>query len=123
MLRCRTFDGSTEGDTDYFVLRDFELRRSLFDGQSVEYNSDGDSFTANYTYASHTKRVKTISGTAETQVIVPYYKVDFTVILAARLAVPISVSGVINADLTVETKDINLVEISSGRAWAKLAGV
>ncbi len=111
-MTCREYDGTTEGATDIYIARDPELRRSRFEGQSIAYNSDGDSFTATYTYSSNTKRVKTVSGVAETQVIVPYYKTDFTVILAAESE---NKSGVTDPD----ENDIYLVEVTQ-RAWAKL---
>jgi len=113
-LRCRTCNGSYEttedGTVDIYVARDPELRRTFFDGKTIEFSSDGDSFSASYTYTSATKRTKTISGTAETQVIVPYYKIDLTIILAKK------------ADTGVDDPNgtpIGLVEITQ-RAWAKL---
>lgn len=109
-LRCREFDGTNEGATDVYIARDPELRRTRFDGQSITYSSDGDAFTATFTYSSNTKRTKTVSGTAETQVIVPYYKVDFTVILAAESE---NKSGVNDPS----GNPIYLVEITQ-RAWA-----
>lgn len=110
-LTCRTWDGTTEGAEDIYIARDPELRRSPFEGQSIAYNSDGDSFTASYTYSSNTKRTKTVSGTAEVQVIVPYYKTDFTIILAAESA---NGTGVTDPD----DAPIRLVELTQ-RAWAK----
>lgn len=111
-LTCRTWDGTTEGTEDIYIARDPELRRSLFEGQSIAYSSDGDSFTATYTYSSNTKRTKTVGATAETQVIIPYYKTDFTVILAAESA---NGTGVTDPN----EEPIRLVEITQ-RAWAKL---
>lgn len=111
-LTCRTWDGTTEGTEDIYIARDPELRRTPFEGQSIAYNSDGDSFTATYAYSSNTKRTKTVSGVAEVQVIVPYYKTDFTVILAAASA---NKTGVTDPD----DADIYLVELTQ-RAWAKL---
>lgn len=113
-LRCRTCNGSYEttedGTIDIYVARDPELRRTFFDGKTIDFSSDGDSFSASYIYISATKRTKTISGTEETQVIVPYYKLDLTIILAQK------------ADTGVDDPDgtpIGLVEITQ-RAWAKL---
>ena len=111
-MTCREYDGTTEGETDVYIARDPELRRSKFEGQSIAYSSDGDSFTATYTYSSNTKRIKTIGTNAETQVIVPYYKTDFTVILAAQSQ---NDTGVNDPD----DADIFIVEVTQ-RAWAKL---
>ena len=111
-MTCREYDGTTEGDEDVYIARDPELRRSRFEGRSIAYNSDGDSFTATYTYTSNTKRVKTVGGVPETQVIIPYYKTDSTIILAAQSA---NKSGVTDPD----EADIYIVELTQ-RAWAKL---
>lgn len=113
-LRCRTWGGTNEiaddGETDIYIARDPELRRTRYDGRTIAFSSDGDAFTAVYAYTSNTKRTKTVTGTAEVQVIVPYYKVDETVITA------------IEAVTKVENPDgakIGLLEITQ-RAWAKI---
>ena len=116
-MTCREFGGdidntSLDGTRDIYIARDPELRRSNFEGKSIAYNSDGDSFTATYTYSSNTKRTKTVAGVAEVQVIVPYYKTDRTVILAAESE---NKSGVTDPN----ESPIYLVEITQ-RAWAKL---
>lgn len=110
-LTCYEWDGTTEGTEAVYIARDPELRRSAFEGESVAYSSDGDAFTATYVYSSNTKRVKTVSGIAETQVIIPYYKTGFTVILAAETA---NKTGVTDPN----DEDIYLVELTQ-RAWAK----
>ena len=110
-MTCREYDGTTEGETDIYIARDPELRRSKFEGQSIAYSSDGDVFTASFTYSSNTKRVKIVSGVAETQVIIPYYKTDFTVILAAESE---NKSGVTDPD----ESDIYITEVTQ-RAWAR----
>jgi hypothetical protein len=113
-LVCRTWGGTDntadDGTTNIYVARDPELRRSRYDGRTIAFNSDGDSFSASYTYSSNTKRTKTVSGTAEEQVIVPYYKTDETVITA------------IAATTNLENPDggaITLLEVTQ-RAWAKV---
>jgi len=116
-MTCREFGGdiddtSLDGTRDIYIARDPELRRSNFEDKSIAYNSDGDSFTATYTYSSNTKRTKTVAGVAEVQVIVPYYKTDRTVILAAESE---NKSGVTDPN----DSPIYLVEITQ-RAWAKL---
>ncbi len=110
-MTCREWDGATEGTQDVHVARSPELRGSPFDGNTIAYSSDGDSFSASYVYSSNTKRVKTISGEAETQVIIPYYKDDFSVIIGAESE---NKTGVTDPD----GNDIYIVEITQ-RAWAK----
>lgn len=113
-LRCRTCDGTdtteNDGETDIYVARDPELRRTRFDGKTIAYSSDGDSFSAVFAYTSATRRTKTISGTAETQVIIPYYKTDLTIITAVRAS-----TGVTNP----EGGEIGWQELTQ-RAWAKM---
>jgi len=122
-LVCREWGGSgtvaNDGSSDIYIARDPELRRTSFDGKSIAYSSDGDSFTATFAYSSNTKRAKTVSGVAETQVIIPYYVIDSattnnnsTIILAAESE---NKTGVQDAS----GNDIYLVEITQ-RAWAKL---
>ena len=111
-LRCRSLDGTTEGTTDLYVARSFELRRTPFDAQTIAYSADGDVFSATFAYTSATKRTKTISGVAEVQVIVPYYKVDFSEIMAIK-------SNEATGLLDPAGAPIVLMELTQ-RAWAKL---
>lgn len=122
-LVCREWggDGTTanDGTRDIYIARDPELRRTQFDNKSIAYSSDGDSFTATFAYSSNTKRTKTVSGTPEIQVIIPYYVIDSattenksTIILAAESE---NKTGIENPS----GNDIYLVEITQ-RAWAKL---
>lgn len=113
-LVCREWGGTNsttdDGNADVYVARDPELRQTSYDGRTLAFSSDGDAFTAVYAYTSATKRTKTVGGTAEVQVIVPYYKTDETVITAI--------------DAVTEVEDpngakIGLLEITQ-RAWAKL---
>jgi hypothetical protein len=118
---CRTWNGSEEGTTDISIARPFEHRVSNFNGQSVAYSSDGDVFTATYSYTSATKRTKTVSGVAETQVLVPYFKTDFHLIYAVNVSAPLT-AGPSNTPIT-DTNDnpITLLDLNvDGRAWAKL---
>jgi len=78
-LRCRALDGTTELPGDIYVARDPELRQSTYAGKTIAYNSDGDAFTATFSYTSPTKRTKTIGAVAEVQVIFPYYVLDAAV--------------------------------------------
>lgn len=125
--RCREWSGTTEGSTDIYIARPFTHRRSNFDptlggpGGGIAYSSDGDSFTATFSYSSATKRTKTIGGVGETQVIIPYFKVDFDIILAANVEGNITV-GISNSVLTDPSGNaITLADLNcDGRAWAKL---
>jgi len=120
---CRSWNGTTEGSTDIYVARPFQHRVTNFDGQSIAYSSDGDAFTATFAYTSTTKRTKTISGTAETQVLIPYFKTDFDLIYAIDVGQTITIrSGAGYATLTdPNDAPITLIDLNvDGRAWAKL---
>lgn len=117
---CKEWDGQAEFGDEVYIARPFEHRVSNFNGQSIAYNSDGDSFTATYSYTSATKRTKTISGTAETQVLIPLFKTGFTIIYAMEVAFPITV-GPSNTPLTDPNDEpITLIEWQSERAWTKV---
>lgn len=113
-LVCRTWGGTNntadDGETDIYIARDPELRKTRYNGRSINFSSDGDAFTASYTYSSNTKRTKTVNGTAEVQAIVPYYKTDETVITAIEAVTEVD-------DAT--GKKIKLLEVTQ-RAWAKI---
>lgn len=120
---CRSWDGETEGDTDIFVARPFGHRYTNFHGQSIAWSSDGDSFTATYDYISATKRTKTINGTAETQVLIPYFKSDFDLIYAITVKEPITIRSGTGYTRLLDPNDrpIKLLDLNvEGRAWAKL---
>lgn len=121
---CRLWNGTTEGTEDVFIARPFEHRVSDWDGRSLAYNSDGDSFTAVYAYSSATKRTKTIAGTAETQVLVPYFKTDFDLIYAIRVNQSITVGAGFSVLTDPNGDPIRLLDLNvAGRAWAKLETV
>jgi hypothetical protein len=115
-LVCRDWGGtdntSDDGASDIYVARSYELRRTTYHGKSVEFDTGSEVFTASYSYTSNTRRVKTILLVPETQVIVPYYKVDFTVIDAVEL---VGESGVLGPD----GQSITLSE-QTQRAWARI---
>lgn len=118
---CRTWNGSTEGTTDVFIARPFQHRVSDFNGRSIAYSSDGDSFTASFAYDSPTKRTKTINGTAETQVIIPYFKNDFDIIYAVTVSEPIKVGASFTSLTDPNENPVTLLDLNvDGRAWAKL---
>ncbi len=109
-LTCRKWDGATLGTQDIYVARSPELRRSYFEKVGgVAYSSDGDAFTATFVYSSNTKRVKTISGVAETQVVIPYYQTDIPIVASSQS----NATGVTDPDGNM----IYLVEMTQ-RAWA-----
>lgn len=118
---CRTWNGTTEGTSDIFIARPFGHRYTNFHGRSIAFSSDGDSFTADYSYTSATKRTKTVAGVAEIQVLVPYFKDDFDVIYAVRVKEAITVGAAFTPltdpnDVPIRLLDLNV----EGRAWAKL---
>lgn len=120
---CRSWNGQTEGSSDIFVARPFGHRVTNFDGQTIAWSSDGDSFSATYAYTSATKRIKTISGTAETQVLIPYFKSDFDLIYAVTVKQPITIrsGGGYTRLLDPNGAPIKLLDLNvEGRAWAKL---
>lgn len=118
---CVEWDGTTAGTEEIYVARVQEHRVSEFNGRTVAYSQDGDSFSATYAYTSATKRTKTISGTAETQRIVPYLKDGFTIIYAIEIGFPIT-AGASNTPITDPNGDpITLLDLNvDGRAWAKV---
>lgn len=100
-----------DGTEEIYIARDPELRRSTYEGKTIAWNSDGDAFNATYSYESNTKRIKTVNGVAEPQVIIPYYKTGFTVIKAQTTG-PTGVTDPNENQITI-TEDTQ-------RAWAKL---
>lgn len=100
-LTCRTWDGTTEGDTDIYIAKPYKLRRSI-----ASETIDGT--LVSYTYASDSERTATDGTNSETQKIVPRYLVDDLVWgITATTAVTKD-----NASLTI--LDMNI----DGRAWA-----
>lgn len=118
---CFEWDGSTAGTTEIYVARPFEHRLSNFNGQSIAYISDGDSFSATYSYSSPTKRTKTIGSTVETQVLIPLFKTDFHLIYAIESGAGLT-AGPLNTPITDPNGDaITLLDLNlDGRAWTKL---
>lgn len=64
-LVCRTWDGTTEGETNVLVAKPWELRRTTFDGTT--YGGVG------YTYSSPVTRIGVIGDEEESQLIIPRY--------------------------------------------------
>jgi len=101
-LVCRTWDGTTEGDTDVKVAKPYLLRES----------TTRTGYTYNYTGDQARTSTKTSDGSTEDQVIVPAY-VEDDEIWATKADTGVTVGGV---DVTYI--DLNL----DARAWAKDVG-
>lgn len=102
--RCRTWDGTTEGTTDYYVAKPYYLRRTPFDGQTI-----GD---LTYSYTDDDYRTVTAFGKSALQVVVPYFNTD-DIIYAAELS-----SGV--ATSTTAGSPVTLVDMNAdGRYWLR----
>lgn len=112
-LTCRAFNGTTEDTKDIFIAKPFRLRRTPFDGLTIAFSSDGENYSAAYAYASANKRAVTISGTAETQIVIPRFKVDFDLIYARTVREDLNLRATNGSKITL--LDIN----ADGRAWAK----
>jgi hypothetical protein len=103
---CRSWDGTTEGSTDVKIAKAPELRFSItsevIDGDTVNYDGyDLDAQTRNASDGT----------TTETQVIVPRYLPDVTIIFACRA----NSLGKDDDDNPIGLLDLNV----AGRAWAK----
>lgn len=112
-LRCRSWNGTTEGGEDVFIALPWRLRRTPFDGQTLVFTSDGETYSASYVYESPTKRTKTIAGVPEIQVILPQFQVDFDLIYAIEVVEPLGITT--EDDATITLLDIN----DDGRAWGR----
>jgi hypothetical protein len=94
---------------------------SNFSGQTIAYSSDGDSFSATYAYTSSTKRKKTIAGVAETQVLIPLFKTDFTIIYASEVDFQLTAGPEFTPLTDPNDEPITLLDLNvDGRAWAKV---
>ncbi len=117
---CKKWTGTAETGDEIYIARPFEHMVSNWNGQSIVYSSDGDAFTATYTYTSATKRTKTIAGVAEIQVLTPYFKSANQLIFAIELSGKIT-SGPSYTPLTdPNDAPITLIDLNrDGRAWTK----
>lgn len=101
-LVCRLLDaGGGEGDTDLYVMKPWLLRKSPFNGQTVNGVS--------YTYSdAHTREATPSGGDPETQKITQDYYTN-AVIMVGKMDVTLSAGG----------QQTNLIDLNdSGRAWA-----
>ena len=104
-ITCRTWDGTTEGDTDVKVAKPYLLRRTPFDGETR------DGITC--TYSSACERQASDGVDTEDQVIVDSYIAD-DIIYAIRVIVG-------GTDTTVSDEDIMWLDLNvDGRYWAKV---
>jgi hypothetical protein len=118
---CHEWDGTTAGAEEVYIARPFEHRVSNFSGQTIAYSSDGDSFSATYAYTSSTKRTKTIAGVAETQVLIPLFKTDFTIIYASEVDFQLTAGPEFTPLTDPNDEPITLLDLNvDGRAWAKV---
>ena len=101
-LVCNEWDGDEASDEDIYVARPYELRKTPFDGETV----NGYAFSYN-TLA--TERTSTGGGDSEDQVIVPEYFVG-QIILAIELD---------DTLVTVSGSAVTWQEFQPARQWAK----
>lgn len=106
-LECKPFENGAEdssADTIY-VARPFTLRRTPWDGQTVAGVS--------YSYTGSDARVASAAGEEdESQIIIPAYIADQSVIIIGYLQYPIQLS--VQLPLATRYFDMN----TDGRAWA-----
>lgn len=118
-LRCREFDGTTEGSSDILIAKPFNLRKTGWDGVTVQYAMEpfpGAPLTLSilYSYVTATYRQASITaggltGT-EHEVIIPRYVPDFSVIFGLQIENGTGVAAA--ADIIDENTD--------GRAWGRV---
>lgn len=109
VLTCRTWDGTTEGDTDVLVAVNRNSRQ--LDSETIN--------SITYTYTAYTALADGINetrnsddgSTEETQLVTPMWYVNCEIDVLAT-----TYSGVQDDDLN----DLKLIEVSA-RCWAKIA--
>lgn len=118
---CLAWNGTTTEGEEVYIARPPEHMVSNWHGRSIQYQSDGDNFTATYAQISATKRTKTVNGTAEVQILTPLFSHSPKPIIYA-----VEVSGVITAGDSNEPvtdpndEPITLIDKNlEGRAWTK----
>jgi hypothetical protein len=115
---CLAWTGTATTGEDVYIARPFEHMVSNWNSRSIDYDSDGDAFTATYSYTSTTKRTKTISGTAETQVLTPYFKASGQLIYAMKFSGVITVGAAFTPLTDPNDNPITLMDMNlDGRAW------
>lgn len=127
-LRCRTFDGTTEGDTDIKVAKPPELRKTPYHGKTIAYTQLGSSFSLSYSYTNaYTRTVTKVAGGtgSETQVIVPAYIGAATGDYKGEQIYAITGvgngTGVVLNPGTQNEERVNWLDMNvGGRMWAKV---
>lgn len=99
-LICHYYNNDIEESTDIYVLKPWTLRRTPFDGQTVNGIS--------YAYSDNSTRVATKDTIVETQYITPDYNID-DIIYAERANIEVDIGGGILATLVDNGAD--------GRSW------
>lgn len=102
-LTCRSWDGTTLGSIDVNIAMPWDLRRTPFDGQTVN--------GVTYTYTTDIQRTATDGTNTETHVITPPYFADAEIYAARGL---VGGAGVTVDGAALAWIDLNL----AGRAWA-----
>jgi hypothetical protein len=103
-LRCRSWDGTTEGTDDVYVARPYTMRRTPYDGQTI----DGKTYSFLIQSGVLTRHIVFSDSSFERQKITPPYLVN-DIIYATTTPTEVTVSG-----SPVALLDINC----DGRAWA-----
>ena len=116
-LRCHTWNGEVEGETDVYVAKPWLLRRTPFDGYGVSSRLPH----FHYEFTQHWERKQFDSAAEdpfeyEVQVVVPKYvpqRDDYVGDLIVAMAC--------QTDVRVDDLSVNLLELApdSGRAWAR----
>lgn len=102
-LVCRTWDWTTEGDTDVLIAKPYDLRMTGWNGVTVVYPSEfSGSVSVLYTKVSSSHRTATSGSEIEDQAIRPFYVPDKSVIFAMNAETGISEVGWI--DLNVDAR-------------------
>jgi len=104
-LRCRTWDGSAEGTHDVYVARPYTMRRTPYDGQTI----DGKTYSFLLQSGVLTRHIIFSDSSFERQKITPPYLVN-DIIYATTTPTEVTVSGT-----PVGLLDINC----DSRAWAE----
>lgn len=117
---AKLWTGTAVSGGELYIARPFEHRLSNFDGRTIAYSSDGDAFSASYSYSSATKRVKTVAGVAETQVLTPYFLPENQLIYAVEVKEVITVGAAFTPLTDPNDEPITLLDLNvDGRAWTK----
>lgn len=119
-LRCRIIDGTAADADDVYIAKPFDLRRTPWDAQTVTmtiyYSAADGTFKSTtvditYTYYNDFGRKAEYASYSESQVIVPYYIPDRSVIYAIDVEEEINITS----DHEILKIDLN----TDGRAWCK----